>query len=74
MALKDSKSTTTPGFINVNKQLVLRRTTREGNLPGQRVYALHCQHCDAEYGANGCDIHIRRCPKCQGGATGLGLA
>ncbi len=26
--------------------------------------------CGFEYGANGTDVHLRRCPKCQAGAPG----
>jgi hypothetical protein len=74
MSIKESKSTTTPGFVNVNDQEVIRRTKLNGNLSGQRVYELRCLDCSSNYGANGCDIHIRRCPSCQRGAPGLPLA
>ena len=29
--------------------------------------------CGHRYGANGSDFHIRKCPKCQGGAEGLSI-
>jgi rubredoxin len=35
------------------------------------VYALKCEACGHEYGANGSDIHHRRCPGHDGGAAGL---
>ena len=67
--MKLDKGTTTPGFENPKRQRVIRRTALEGNLPGVRVYVVRCSDCGIEYGANGCDIHIRRCPHCQSGAS-----
>jgi hypothetical protein len=64
---------TTPGFVNANGQEVVRKTELPGNLPGQKVYVLRCETCKSSYGANGCDIHIRRCPSCQKGAPGLAI-
>jgi hypothetical protein len=66
------RDTTQVGYVNANQQRVLRAAGFEGNLPGQKVYVLMCGRCGAEYGANGCDIHIRRCPRCMGGQPGLG--
>jgi hypothetical protein len=62
---------TTIGFRNREGQQVIRKTAREGSVPGQRVFILHCTVCDHEYGADGCDIHDRLCPKCQDGPPGL---
>jgi predicted Zn-ribbon and HTH transcriptional regulator len=39
----------------------------------QFVYQLACSKCGHNYGANGSDIHSRRCPKCDGGLPGLPL-
>ena len=64
-------STTTVGFRNTNGQTVLRQTNLSGNVEGQRVYVLMCGHCSHQYGANGCDIHLRKCPACMGGQPGL---
>lgn len=64
-------STTTVGFRNANGQSVLRKTNVSGNVAGQDVYVLVCAHCGVEYGANGCDIHLRKCPSCMGGQPGL---
>jgi Zn finger protein HypA/HybF involved in hydrogenase expression len=65
------KGTTELGFENRNGQVVVRHTDLEGNDHNQYVYVLRCNHCGQEYGANGSDIWLRRCPNCQGGAEGL---
>jgi hypothetical protein len=62
---------TSIGFRNRDGQQVIRKTEREGSVPGQRVFILHCTVCDHEYGADGCDIYDRLCPKCQDGPPGL---
>jgi hypothetical protein len=66
-----SERTTDVGYENLNEQTVVRLTDLEGNLPGQKVYVLKCGRCGTEYGANGCDIHLRRCPACMDGQPGL---
>lgn len=63
--------TTAPGYVNRNNQVVIRRTSLAGNDHNQRIFVMHCGACDAVYGANGSDIHLRKCPACQGGAPGL---
>lgn len=63
--------TTTPGFVNENLQEVLGPTGQPGTDHMQRVYALRCRKCSHEYGANGSDIWLRRCPACGGGAPGF---
>lgn len=62
---------TTIGFCNRDGQQVIRKTEREGSAPGQRVFILRCTVCDHEYGADGCDIYDRLCPKCQDGPPGV---
>jgi Zn finger protein HypA/HybF involved in hydrogenase expression len=64
-------STTATGFVSANGQVVIRNTGLAGSDHLQHVYQLGCSHCGHVYGANGTDIHLRRCPKCQGGAPGL---
>ncbi|ROU08747.1 hypothetical protein [Lysobacter enzymogenes] len=66
-----SSPTTVPGYCNKNEQKVVRDTGLPGTDHMQRIYVLHCMKCSAEYGANGSDIHIRRCPHCDGGRPGL---
>lgn len=63
--------TTTPGHENRNSQIVVHATGLAGTDHGQYVYVLRCIKCEIEYGANGSDIFQRRCPKCQGGRSGL---
>jgi hypothetical protein len=63
--------TTRPGYTNRNEQTVVRKTDLAGTDHLQYVYVLRCGHCGHEYGANGSDIHERRCPDCQQGAPGL---
>ena len=63
--------TTDPGYRNPNHQEVLQNTGfPSDSFPGQKIYRLRCNGCSHEYGSNGCDIHIRRCPSCQQGARG----
>jgi hypothetical protein len=69
--MRKSKGTTTPGTTNKNAQLVVRPTGLQGTDHLQKVYVLRCTRCGHEYGANGSDLHLRKCPKCQGGAAGL---
>jgi hypothetical protein len=52
---------------------VIRKTDRTGSAPGQRVFILRCTVCNHEYGADGCDIYDRLCPKCQDGPPGLAV-
>lgn len=65
-----AKGTTKIGYVNANGQTVVRNTGLPGSDHNQRVYVLRCNHCHAEYGSNGSDIHLRKCPDCQGGAPG----
>jgi hypothetical protein len=62
---------TRAGFINANAQSVVRPTGVPGTDHRQTIYILRCGNCTHEYGANGSDIWLRKCPKCQGGIPGL---
>jgi hypothetical protein len=66
--------TTEPGHKNRNGQVTIRATGLAGTDHGQIVYVLRCSSCGNEYGANGSDIHLRRCPACQGGRPGLAIS
>lgn len=69
-----SKGTTELGYVNRNAQEVIRKTDEPGTDHMQKIYVLRCHPCGSEYGANGSDIHIRRCPACDGGRPGLAYA
>lgn len=59
--------TTTTGFINKNQQKNNGKTNMRGTDHCQYFYKMECTLCGHNYYANGTDIHIRKCPKCQGG-------
>jgi hypothetical protein len=64
-------STTRRGYVNRNGQVVIRNTRLPGSERGQTVYQLGCSVCGHVYGANGSEIHVRRCPMHDRGAPGL---
>jgi hypothetical protein len=68
---RKAKGTTDPDYENPNGQVVVRNTGLPGTDFGQYVYELRCNHCGHHYGANGSDIHERKCPQCQCGRPGL---
>jgi hypothetical protein len=68
---RESRNTTAIGYVNKHDQEVIRKTDLPGNDHAQRVYVIRCKTCGYEYGANGSDIWLRRCPKHDGGAPGL---
>jgi hypothetical protein len=68
-----SVGTTAIGFVNKHGQIVVRNTGQPGTDHSQYIYQLACTKCGRNYGANGSDIHERKCPECQGGAPGLGF-
>ena len=70
---QETKGTTNPGYENPNGQVVIEDTGKPGTDHNQRIYRLRCTLCNHEYGANGSDIHERKCPNCQGGQPGLEL-
>ena len=61
------------GELNRNSQRLLRKTKFKGTDHQQYIWALQCERdeCGHVYGANGSDFHLRRCPKCNGGAPGI---
>jgi hypothetical protein len=68
---KSDAPTTVVGYVNRNDQEVVRATDIPGTDHQQFVYELRCRACEHLYGANGSDIHQRKCPKCQDGRPGL---
>lgn len=65
------RGTTAVGFVNRHGQEVVRPTGRMGTDHNQYVYVLRCRTCGHEYGANGSDIFLRRCPAHDQGRPGL---
>jgi len=68
---KENKGTTNTGYVNSNRQVTIRNTEAPGTDFLQSVYQVACSICGYNYGANGSDLHDRKCPKCQGGRPGL---
>ena len=64
-------ATTKIGYVNKGKQECLGHRNRAGTDYNQRSYKMRCGHCHHVYGANGSDVHHRKCPKCQGGKPGI---
>ena len=63
-AKKKSGKTLITGYVNRNNQENKGCLNKPGNHYNQMVYLLHCNECGFEYEANGCDIAVRRCPRC----------
>ena len=67
------------GELNGHRQRLVQKTTESGTDHNAKVWVLVCERasskhagvCCHQYGANGTDFHLRTCPECQGGATGL---
>ena len=59
------------GCVNDNMQKNHGTRGCPGNHYNQYAYKLECLHCGFCYGANGVDIHERKCPNCQGGAPSI---
>ena len=68
-----ARSNKRPGDVNRNDQLLLAQTDTPGTDHFRRVWNVRCQPCGHEYGLNGSDFHLRKCPRCQGGRPGLEL-
>ena len=69
--ISGDRPTTRIGFTNDNRQICLGQREEPGTDHGQKAYAVFCLACGNLYGANGSDIHERKCPKCQGGQPGI---
>ena len=59
------------GCVNDNMQKNHGTRGFRGNHDRAKSYKLECLDCGHIYGANGCDIHLRKCPECQGGEPGI---
>lgn len=63
--------TTQKGFINPNGQRCSGTLSVPGTDHEQYVYKMECENCGFVYGANGTDVHLRKCPECQDGRPGI---
>jgi len=69
---KDGATKTTQiGYINKNNQQNMGTKGVDGSDHYQKAYKLKCLKCGCEYGANGTDIWLRKCPDCQKGNPGI---
>lgn len=59
------------GYVNPNGQICLGRRGAPGTDHDQFAHWTLCGWCGKNYGVNGSDLHLRRCPRCQGGSPGL---
>ena len=61
------------GYINRNNQMCLGTRGRPGTDHLQLSYRMICliEDCEFIYGANGTDVHERRCQRWQGGTSGI---
>jgi hypothetical protein len=59
------------GRVNRNGQRCCGHRGVRGTDNNPYAYKVECTHCGYVYGANGSDIHERKCPQCQGGAAGI---
>jgi hypothetical protein len=64
---RENKGTTITGYINQNNQRNNGKTEYKGTDVNQWLYDMECMDCGHRYYANGSDIWLRKCPKCQGG-------
>ena len=71
LASRAAGYSTRPGYVNARGQVVIRNTGLPGTDRSQTVYQLGCSLCGHVYGANGSEIHHRRCPLHDHGAPGL---
>ncbi|TAH37928.1 MAG: hypothetical protein EYC70_06905 [Planctomycetota bacterium] len=63
-------ATTAIGYVNPNGQRCCGTLGMPGIDHEQYVYKVECLACGYTFGADGSDIHERKCPECQGGAAG----
>lgn len=61
---KKEAATTVAGYTNQNQQRNMGCLHKAGNHANQTAYQMKCLVCGHMYEANGCDIFLRKCPKC----------
>lgn len=65
--MRQKGNSTETGYINKNNQKNNGKTDIPGTGFGQWFYDMECLNCGYKYHANGHDVWLRKCPKCQGG-------
>lgn len=55
-------------YLNKNNQRNIGKTDEKGTDHCSVLYMMRCEDCKHEYFANSTDIHLKKCPNCQGGA------
>lgn len=63
----NGQKSTEAGYVNKNNQRNNGKTDIPGTGNGQWFYDMECLGCGHKYYANGHDVWLRKCPKCQGG-------
>ena len=71
IAVESQKGTTEIGYRHHNDQVVIQNTGLPGTDHNQIVYIIRCERCHNQYGSNGSDIHLRKCPNCQAACQAL---
>lgn len=65
--MRQKGNSTETGYVNKNNQKNNGKTDIPGTGFGQWFYDMECLDCGHKYHANGHDVWLRKCPKCQGG-------
>lgn len=65
--MRQKGNSTETGYVNKNNQRNNGKTDVPGTDYGQWFYDMECLDCGHKYHANGSDVWLRKCPKCQGG-------
>ena len=65
--MREKGASTETGFVNKNNQRNNGKTSIPGNGNYQWFYDMGCLICGNKYHANGHDVWLCKCPKCQGG-------
>ncbi len=61
------------GDSNSKGQVLIRKTDVKSTTHAfAKVWVMRCGTCGHEYGSNGCDAHIRKCPRCYEGTAAEG--
>ena len=63
-AKRKMRKTLVEGYTNRNNQENKGCLNKPGNHYNQMAYLMHCNMCGFEYEANGCDVAVRKCPRC----------